>query len=232
MKTIGLLGGMSWQSTVTYYRLINEAVADRLGGYHSARIVMVSVDFDNIEKLQSSGQWDAAGTLLAEEARRVEAAGADLLLVCTNTMHKVAVQIEQAIGIPLIHIADAAGESIRSAGLTTVGLLGTRFTMEEEFYRSRLEAGFDLTVLTPGSADRNEIDRIIYHELVRGIIRDESRERCLEIVDSLCARGAQGVIEGCTEIPLLLGTEEAVVPLFDTTTIHAHRAVDLALGSD
>jgi aspartate racemase len=220
---------MSWESTATYYRLINTAITEKLGGFHSARIAMVSVDFHEIELLQAAGDWETAGTTLADAARQAEAAGADMLLVCTNTMHKVADRIDQAITIPLLHIADATGEAIRSTGFTTVGLLGTRFTMEQEFYRARLQERFGLSILVPSAEDRREVDRIIYEELVRGVISSDSRARCLQIVDELHRRGAQGVIEGCTEIPLLVTAQHTPVPLFDTTSIHARRAVEMAL---
>ncbi len=230
MKTIGLLGGMSWESSALYYRILNEEVKHRLGGLHSARCVMLSVDFAEIERLQMAGEWEQAGALLAEEARRIEAAGAELLLLCTNTMHKLAPQIEAAISIPFLHIADATGAAIRRAGLRTVGLLGTRFTMEQEFYVARLRERWDLEVLIPDPADREIVHKIIYEELVLGIVREESRRAYLRIIDGLRCRGAEGIIEGCTEIGMLVGPEHTDVPLFDTTRIHALAAVDAALS--
>ena len=233
MKTIGLLGGMSWESTTLYYRLINEAVRDRLGGLHSAKVALVSVDFAPIDELQRRADWEAAGTLLGREAAHVQRAGADLLLLCTNTMHKVAPQIEAAIDIPLLHIADAAGERIRAAGIDSVGVLGTRFTMEEQFYTGRLADTFGLSVVVPEQEEREEIHRVIYEELVLGETRDASRTYLLRVIDSLRGRGAQGVVLGCTEIPLLVGPSDASLPVFDTTRIHAQRAVELALqGAD
>ncbi len=230
MKTIGLLGGMSWESSALYYRILNEEVKDLLGGLHSARCVMLSVDFAEIERLQMAGEWERAGERLAEEARRIEAAGAEMLLLCTNTMHKLAPQIEAAISIPFLHIADATGAAIRKAGLQTVGLLGTRFTMEEEFYAARLREHWDLEVLVPDPAGREIVHKIIYKELVLGIVREESRREYLRIIDGLRRRGAEGIIEGCTEIGMLIGPEHTDVPLFDTTRIHALAAVEAALS--
>ena len=230
MKTIGLLGGMSWESTELYYRWINEGVKQRLGGLHSARIAMVSVDFQQIETLQHAGDWAQAGAVLAEAARSIEAAGADFLLICTNTMHKVAPQVEAAIDIPLLHLADATAERIKASGMSTVGLLGTNFTMEQDFYRGRLAEKHGLTVLIPSEADRQIVHRVIYEELVLGVVTDESRNEYLRIIDDLAARGAEGVIEGCTEIVLLVQQEHTSVPLFDTTAIHALAAVEMALS--
>lgn len=230
MKTIGILGGMSWESTETYYRLINEGVKARLGGLHSARIAMVSVDFATIEELQAADDWDTAGRLLAEAARGIEAAGADFLLIATNTMHEVAPAIEAAIEIPLLHIADATAAPIRAAGVATVGLLGTAFTMERDFYRGRLAERHGLEVLVPEAEDRATVHRVIYDELVLGDIRDESRTAYLEIIDRLRQRGAEAVIEGCTEISLLVEQEHTDVPLYDTTALHAAAAVELALS--
>ncbi|ADV46584.1 aspartate/glutamate racemase family protein [Nitratifractor salsuginis] len=229
MKTIGILGGMSWESSALYYEIINEEVKKRLGGLHSARCVMLSVDFQEIEKLQHRGDWDATGELLAADARRIEAAGADLLLIATNTMHKVAPRIEEALSIPLLHIADATAKAIRDRGTRTIGLLGTRFTMEEEFYAGRLRQKWGLEVLTPQKRDREIVHRIIYEELVLGIVREESRAEFLRIINKLADRGAEGIIEGCTEIGMLVKTEHTGIPLFDTTHIHAQKAVDLAL---
>jgi len=232
MKTIGLLGGMSWESSAVYYRILNREVARRLGGLHSARCVMLSVDFAAIEELQEADAWEEAGRRLAADARRIEAAGAELLLLCTNTMHRIADDLEAAISIPFLHLADAAGERIRRAGLSTVGLLGTRFTMEQDFYRRRLEERHGLEVLIPGARDRARVHRVIYDELVRGVLDDGSRNELLRIVAELAEQGAEGVILGCTELPLLLvdGEVASPVPLFDTTRIHAEAAVNAALS--
>jgi aspartate racemase len=230
MKTIGLIGGMSWESTVPYYRQINEAVKARLGGLHSARIVLYSVDFHEIEALQRSGDWAAAGRLLGEAARALKAAGADFLVLCTNTMHKVAADIEAASDLPLFHIADPTAAEIRRAGLSTVGLLGTRFTMEQVFYRDRLVERHGLRVLVPGDEDREVVHRIIYEELCLGVIEPASRAAYRRIIEDLVARGAQAVILGCTEISLLVGPDDAEVPLFDTTALHARAAAEEALG--
>jgi len=232
MKTIGMIGGMSWESTVPYYQLVNELVKERLGGLHSARVVLYSVDFAQIEELQVTERWDEAGEALAGAARSVEAAGADFLVLCTNTMHKVADAIEAAVTIPLLHIADATASEVKRGGLSTVGLLGTRFTMEQEFYRGRLEQQHGITVLVPDDGDRGEVHRIIYDELCRGIIDDASRDRYREIIGRLAERGAQGVILGCTEISLLVSQADSPVPLFDTTSIHARGAVDFALREE
>ena len=228
MKTIGLLGGMSWESTELYYRLINEETRRLQGGLHSAPIAMVSVDFEEIEAYQQRGDWAAAADVLAGKARQVEAAGADFLLICTNTMHKVASEVEAAINIPLLHLADATARRIKQAGLDTVGLLGTRFTMEQDFYRGRLAAQ-GLNVLVPPEEDRGLVHRVIYEELCLGQINVNSRVEFLRIIDSLQAAGAQGVIEGCTEIVMLVQQAHTSVPLFDTTSIHAREAVAAAL---
>jgi len=230
MKTIGLLGGMSWESTLPYYRHINEAVRERLGGLHSARLVLYSLDFHEIEALQRQGDWAAAGTLLADAARRLESAGADFLLLCTNTMHKVADAIEAASALPLLHIADPTAAAIQAAGLQRVGLLGTRFTMEQDFYKGRLQDKFGLEMLVPGEAQRERVHRIIYDELCLGDIREASRAEYLAIISALADAGAQAVILGCTEIALLVGETAAAVPLYDTTAIHAEAAVSLALA--
>ena len=229
MKTIGLLGGMSWESTALYYRVLNEGIKTRLGGHHSAQIVMASLDFEPIKALQFAGRWDEAAAVLADAARRIEAAGADFLLICTNTMHKVADAVADAIRIPLVHLADATAEEIKAQGLTRIGLLGTQFTMAEDFYKGRLAARHGIEVLTPSPADQQIVHRVIYEELCQGIVRDESRREFLRIIDELEARGAQGVIEGCTEIVMLVQQAHTAVPLFDTTAIHASKAVDLAL---
>ncbi|WP_035059079.1 aspartate/glutamate racemase family protein [Andreprevotia chitinilytica] len=231
MKTIGLLGGMSWESSALYYRAINEGIRQRLGGHHSARSVLYSVDFEAIKALQYAGQWDEAAALLADAAQNVEKAGADFLLICTNTMHKVADQIQAAISIPIIHLADATAERIKQQGITTVGLLGTRFTMAEDFYKGRLAERHGLQVIVPSPADQDIVHQIIYDELCQGIVREESRRAYLRIIDTMRAAGAQGVIEGCTEIVMLIQQAHTDVPLFDTTAIHAERAVELALAA-
>jgi aspartate racemase len=230
MKTIGLIGGMSWESTVPYYRQLNEGIKARRGGLHSAKVVLYSIDFHEIEHLQRDGDWNAAGALLADAARRVQAAGADLLVLCTNTMHKVAPQMEAAVSIPLLHIADATALAIAAAGHRRVGLLGTRFTMEQDFYRQRLQDLHGLQVLVPDAEDRDVVHDVIYDELCRGIIRDGSREAYRRIMDRLVARGAEAIILGCTEIGLLVGADDARVPLFDTTALHADAAVEAALA--
>ncbi len=229
MKTIGLLGGMSWESTALYYRLINQETRRRLGGLHSAPLVLVSVDFEPIERLQAADDWDAAGELLASRAGEVAAAGADFLLLCTNTMHRVAGAIEEAVEIPLLHLADATAQRIAADGHTRVGLLGTRFTMEQPFYRERLEST-GLEVLVPDSAGREQVHRIIYDELCQGEIRPESREGYQAVVAELEAAGAECIIAGCTEITLLLQPEDCVLPLYDTAQIHALAAVERALA--
>ena len=231
MKTIGLLGGMSWESTATYYRLINEGVKRRLGGLHSAQIVLYSVDFEPIETLQHAGDWAATARILSQAARRVEAGGADFLLVCTNTMHKVAGDIEAAIDIPLVHIADATAEALQRMGVATVGLLGTAFTMEQDFYAGRLRERFGIDVLVPAAAERKAVHDIIYGELCLGAVRDSSRDRYLSIIDGLAGRGAEAVVLGCTEIGMLVTPEFTEVPLVDTTAVHAARAVELALDA-
>ncbi len=230
MKTIGLLGGMSWESTALYYRWINEGVRERLGGLHSAQIALLSVDFQPIEELQHAGEWDTAGAALARAAQQVEAAGADFLLLCTNTMHKVAPQIETAIRIPFLHIADATAARIKQRGMSTVGLLGTKFTMQQPFYAGRLAEKHGLRVLTPPPADQEIVHRVIYEELVLGVVRDESRAEFLRIMANLHARGAEGIIEGCTEIVMLVQQRHTPIPLFDTTAIHAQAAVEMALA--
>ncbi len=229
MRVIGLLGGMSWESTAVYYRILNQEVRRRLGGQHSARVLLFSLDFEEIERFQDAAAWDRAGQLLASYAATLERAGADLVLLCTNTMHKVAGVIQAAIGIPLLHIADATAREIGKEGLSRLGLLGTRFTMEEDFYRDRLTR-HGLQVLTPDADQRERVDRIIYEELCQGRIRDESREAYRQIIRSLADRGAQGVILGCTEIGLLVGPADSPIPVFDTTRIHAESAVERALA--
>ncbi|MBR7628193.1 MAG: hypothetical protein RIQ83_3057 [Pseudomonadota bacterium] len=230
MKCIGLLGGMSWESTVSYYQALNRGVRARLGGLHSARVLINSVDFAEIERLQHAGDWPATARLLAAAARDLQAGGADFLLIGTNTMHKVAPEIEAAIDIPLLHIADATARRLQAGGIQRVGLLGTRFTMEQDFYKGRLQDQFGLTVLVPGEAQRERVHRIIYDELCLGEIRASSRVEYLAIIAELAEAGAQAVILGCTEIALLVGDAEAAVPLYDTTAIHAEAAVSLALA--
>ncbi len=229
MKTIGLLGGMSWESSVEYYRLINDAAKMCLGGLHSAKSVMYSVDFAEVEALQHENRWDDAAALLTSAAQNVERAGADCLVICSNTMHKVADTIQRNIDIPLLHIADATAEQIRKQGIGTIGLLGTRFTMEEDFYRGRLTDRYGLRVLVPDPDDRALVHRVIYDELCLGAINDRSRAQYAEIMDRLVQSGAEGIILGCTEIGLLVSAGDNAVPLFDTTHIHAHAAVAWAL---
>lgn len=230
MKTIGLLGGMSWESTLTYYREINEGIKARLGGLHSARIVLNSVDFDPIEKLQHSGDWEGTGHLLANAARSIEAGGADFLLICTNTMHKVAHQVQVAVKIPLLHIADATAEVLLEKNIKRVGLLGTAFTMEQAFYKGRLTEKHGLEVVVPDEPDRKRVHDIIYNELCLGTCKPESKATYLEVVDALGRMGAQGVILGCTEIGLLIQQTDTGMPLYDTARIHAAAAVERALA--
>jgi aspartate racemase len=228
MKVIGLIGGMSWESTVPYYRQVNETIKQQLGGLHSAKVVLYSVDFHEVERLQHAGDWQAAGAMMAEAARALQAAGADFIVLCTNTMHKVAADIEAAVRIPLFHIADPTAREIKRAGLHKVGLLGTRFTMEQTFYTDRLrEHGLDVVV--PAPADRDIVHRIIYEELCLGRINDASRDEYRRIMAELAAQGAQAIILGCTEISLLVTQADATVPLFDTTAIHAHSAALFSL---
>ena len=228
-KMIGLIGGMSWESTVPYYRQVNETVKQHLGGLHSAKVVLYSVDFHEVERLQHAGDWDAAGVMLAGAARSLQAAGADFLVLCTNTMHKVAPAIEAAVEIPLFHIADPTAEEIKRAGHTKIGLLGTRFTMEQPFYKERLRERHGLEVVVPEPADRDIVHRIIYEELCLGEINAASRNEYRRIMAQLVAHGAQAVILGCTEISLLVGQQDATVPLFDTTAIHARKAAEYSL---
>ena len=229
MKTIGMLGGMSWESTATYYREINEGIKQNLGGLHSAKICLYSVDFDEIEKLQHTDDWDTAAMVLADGARKIEAGGADFLIISTNTMHRVASEIEQAISIPLLHIADATALKLKDDNITRVGLLGTRFTMEHNFYKSRITELFGIEVLVPEPDERTLLHAIIYDELCLGKIENTSRQQCLEIISRLFARGAQAVILGCTEIALLISQDHTSIPLYDTTVIHAKQAVSYAL---
>lgn len=229
MKVIGLIGGMSWESTIPYYRLINETVKQRLGGLHSAKLILYSVDFHEIERLQHAANWDAAGELLADAARTLQTAGAEFLVLCTNTMHKVAPQLEAAVRIPLLHIADPTAAAIQTAGFAKVGLLGTRFTMDQDFYRDRLRTKHGLEVLVPSLSDRDTVHRIIYEELCLGQIQPASRAAYRRIIQSLVDEGAEAIILGCTEISLLVGPADAPVPLFDTTQLHAHMAAEWAL---
>lgn len=229
MKTIGMIGGMSWESTLSYYKAINEGVKAALGGLNSAQICLYSVNFEPIEKLQHEGKWDETAQLLAQAAKSVEAGGADFLLICTNTMHKVAPEIEAQISIPILHIADATAKKLQQDGIECVGLLGTRFTMEQEFYKGRLQQQFGIDVLIPDAEQRQQVHRVIYEELCLGTIRPESRAQYVEIVEDLNRRGAQAVILGCTEIALLIQQHDTDVPLYDTTKIHAEQAVQLAL---
>lgn len=230
MKTIGLLGGMSWESTSSYYRAINQGIKQRLGGLHSAKICLYSVDFADIEQLQHRGEWEKTAQILSAAARSVEAGGADFLLVCSNTMHKVAPQIEAAISIPLLHIVDGTATALLRDKISRVGLLGTGFTMEQDFYKGRLTDHFGIEVIVPEPEQQNSIHNIIYQELCLGVISDQSRQRYLEVIEQLQHRGAQGVILGCTEIALLLQQSHTSVPLYDTTAIHAASAVELALS--
>ena len=232
MKTIGLIGGMSWESTVPYYRLINETVRDLLGGLHSAKIVLFSVDFHEVERLQHAGDWAAAGRLLAQAGRSLELAGADLLVLCTNTMHKVAPAIESAVAIPLFHIADPTATEIKHSGFKLVGLIGTRFTMEQEFYRKRLQALHEIEVLVPDEPDREVIHRVIYAELCLGKVVEASRIQYRHIIKKLVASGAEAIILGCTEISLLVQANDSTVPLFDTTSIHARKAAEWAMSTE
>jgi len=230
MKTIGLIGGMSWESSIEYYRIINQEVRNRLGRLHSAQSLMYSVDFAPMERLQHEGRWDEATTSMIDAARRLENGGADFVVICTNTMHRMADEVQAAIRIPLLHVVDATAGVVKQRGLASVGLLGTRFTMEEDFYRGRLERKHALEVHVPEAADRELVHRVIYEELVAGEMKQESKEAFLSIIHRLVRAGAQGIILGCTEIGLLVKDEDCTVPLFDTTRIHALAAVELALS--
>lgn len=231
MKTIGLIGGMSWESSIEYYRIINEVMRERLGGLHSAKSVMYSVDFAEIEALQHAGEWDAATDLMIDAALHVQNGGADFILICTNTMHKMAPAVEAALDIPLLHIADATAVTIQSQNLHKIGLLGTKFTMEEAFYKGRLENPHGLEILIPTDQDRDFVHAVIYDELCLGQIKPVSKQAYVGIMQDLVTRGAEGIILGCTEISLLVGQADCPVPVFDTTRIHAETAVDLALHS-
>jgi len=229
MKVIGLIGGMSWESTAEYYRIINETVKERLGGHHSAKILLYSVNFSEIEKLQREGRWQEATEFMCEAAMRVELGGADCILICTNTMHKMAGEVQRAVTIPLLHIADAAAMEIKKMGIGRVALLGTKYTMEEEFYKGRLMAKYGFEVLIPPEEDRNIINQIIYDELCLGKVEGKSKKRFVQIIGKLKNQGAEGVILGCTEISLLIKQKDSPLELFDTTAIHAQAAVDFAL---
>ncbi len=229
MKTIGLIGGMSWESTVTYYQLINETVKRELGGFHSAKILLYSVDFDEIENYQASGEWDKSADVLSDAAMRLEKAGADFIVICTNTMHKVAPQIKEHISIPIIHIAEATADVLKSNHISTVGLLGTKYTMKQDFYKQKLiEAG--IKVIIPDDEDVETVNSVIYNELCLGNIRPESKEKYISIIKKMSDAGAEGVILGCTEIGLLIKQEDVDIPVFDTTIIHAEKAALLAVN--
>ena len=230
MKVIGLIGGMSWNSTLEYYRLINELVAAKRGGFHSAHIVLYSLDFAEIERAQGEARWDDATTILVKAGTALKQAGAEFLVICTNTMHKVADVVAERTDLPILHIGDAVGSAIAERGLHKAGLLGTRFVMEETFYRDRLRRRFGITVLVPGEEDQAVVHRIIYDELCRGEISDSSRRACLEVIGRLTGRGAEGIILGCTELPLLIRPADVSVPVFDTTQLHAEAAVKMALA--
>ena len=230
MKTIGLIGGMSWESSAAYYRIINETVRDRIHPLENAQSLMFTVNFHEIERLQNAGQWDEAGKILEDAARRLAAGGADCVVLCTNTMHKLSSWIENAVGIPLIHIADATAEQIKTRGMKKIGLLGTGFTMEQDFYKGRLTENYGLDVIVPKKADRDIVNRVIYDELCAGKVEQSSKLEYGRIMQDLIARGCEGIILGCTEIMLLVGQADSSVPVFDTTTIHAIAAVDFALG--
>ena len=229
MKTIGLIGGMSWESSIEYYRIINQLVAQKLGGSHSAKCVMYSLDFFEIEALQDTGRWDEAADMLVDAARRIEMGGADFFLICTNTMHLMADEVQENVSIPLIHIADATADDVKRQGLKSVGLLGTRFTMEKDFYKGRLENKHGIQVIIPQEGEREIVHRVIYDELILGDIRPASKEQYIVVMENLINQGAQGIILGCTEIPLLVGEGDVSVPVFDTMHIHATAAVEYAL---
>ena len=230
MKTLGLIGGMSWESTASYYAALNHGVKDALGGLHSAKIILNSVDFAEIEQLQHEGDWSTLGKMLADAAQSLERAGAECVMICTNTMHKVVPAIEAVITIPILHIADSTAEQLKQHGIQKVGLLGTRFTMEQDFYKGRLKEHFGIEVLIPNQEDRDTVHNVIYQELCKGIITDESKQAYLQVIERLQNAGAEAVILGCTEIALLVGQEDTQVKLFDTTQIHSEKGVEWALG--
>ena len=229
MKTIGMIGGMSWESSLEYYRIMNQAVKEKLGGFHSAQCILYSVDFDDVEKLQHQGDWESLTRLMIEAAQRVKKAGADFLVICTNTMHKMADEVQRAIQIPLLHIADVTARAVKADGQSRVGLLGTKFTMEQDFYKGRLKEIHGIDILIPEDKERQLIHDILYNELCLGEIKELSREKFQSIIQNLVKRGAQGVILGCTEIPLIVRQEDYEIPLYDTTALHAKAAVDFAL---
>lgn len=232
MKTIGLIGGMSWESSLVYYQIINQRANEKLGGHHSAKSLMYSVDFDEIKNLQYQGKWDEAAKIMMDSARKLEAGGADFIVLCTNTMHKMAEEMEESVTIPLLHIADATAKELVKDGVKKVALLGTAFTMEQDFYKGRLLDKFGLDVIIPGESDRTIVHDIIYQELCLGVIKDESKQSYLRIIDQLSQQGAEAIILGCTEITLLISQEDCRVPLYDTTRLHAESAVDFALSED
>ena len=229
MKTIGLIGGMSWESSLEYYRIVNETVKEKLGGLHSCKCLMYSVDFGVIEALQHQNKWDELTKLMIEAAQNLKHGGADFIVICTNTMHKMAPEIEHATGLNVLHIANVTGAAISKDQIQKVGLLGTRFTMEGDFYKKRLKDNYDIEVIIPEDADRQIIHDIIYNELCLGVIKDDSRQKYIDIINKLCANGAEGIILGCTEIPLLIKQSDVLIPVYDTTKIHAESAVDFAL---
>ena len=230
MKTIGLIGGMSWESSLEYYRLINQMVKEKLGEPHSAKSIMYSVDFAEYEKLQHEGKWAELTEKMVDIAQSLEQSGSDLVLICTNTMHKMAPEVQNSIQIPFLHIADAAADEIKSQNIKKVGLLGTKFTMEEDFYKERLKEKHNINVIIPKQEERNKVHKVIYQELISGIINDDSRREFQDIIKNLKARGAEGVVLGCTEIPLLIKEKDSVIPVFDTTMLHARKAVEMALN--
>jgi len=231
MKTIGLIGGMSWESTADYYRILNREVKARLGEPHSAKIIMHSVDFAEIEKLQSAGKWDKLRDMMIKIAQKLESADADMILICANTMHQMAPEVQQEISIPLLHIADTAAEKIKANGFKKVGLLGTKYTMEGDFYKNRIEENYNIEVIVPERKDREYIHQVIYQELISGILKDEAREKFKQIIERLKEKGAEGIILGCTEIPLLIKNKDCSIPIFNTTELHAKKAVQSALDS-
>lgn len=230
MKTIGMIGGMSWESSAEYYRIANQAAKERLGGLHSAKILMHSLDFAEIEEMQVAGRWDELAAILAASVLRLETGGADFAMICTNTMHRDFEIIAAATRLPMLHIADATGTALKNAGIRKTGLLGTKFTMEQDFYKERIRRNFGIETVIPGNAAREKVHRIIYDELCKGIILDESREEFKVAIHEMVNEGAEGVILGCTEIPLLIKSADSPVPVFDTTSIHARAAVEMALA--